>query len=277
MGSPPDHITALRANQMRATSGVNRGDPMGPAESLVLGDGYTLEDGAQEQQLATGDLTLLARLVFMTTMGDSVETVLLSKGQTQWLHLIDPIDPGTEYILIAQEAPPQELVSPDISGLSFGRGTRITLSDGSQCEVERVEIGQRLLTRDAGMQEVREVRRRTLRAAGQFAPVVIAQGAMGNAETLAVGQTHHMLLSNWRAEVLCGARDVLIAARDLVNDDTIFLRRGGFIEYITLLFDIPQIIYAEGVPCESGGLSASPRTRLDHQTAAELLHQMGRV
>ena len=217
---------------------------------------------------------IAARLTFMTQIGASVDALIIACDAPvarHYLYPLGPIEAGVEYALIAAEDAPREIPLADLTGMSFGRGTRITMSDGSQRPVEHVRAGDRVLTRDKGMQEVRWVGTRTVQGAGEFAPVVIAQGAMGNAEDITVSQAHRMLVSDWRAEVMVGSRDVLIRAADLVNDDTIYVRKGGFVEYTQLVFDQHQILYAEGVPTESLHMSGQILQGLPEDVANEVL------
>jgi hypothetical protein len=44
---------------------------------------------------------------------------------------------------------------------------------------------------------------------------------------------------------------VLVAAKHLVNCDTIYLRKGGDVDYVHLLFAEHEIITAAGIPSES--------------------------
>ena len=60
-----------------------------------------------------------------------------------------------------------------------------------------------------------------------------------------------MLIRGWQAELLFDEAEVLVAARHLVNGDTIHVAPCGAIEYIHLMFDRHEVIFAEGVPTES--------------------------
>ncbi|RLJ60293.1 Hint domain-containing protein [Litoreibacter meonggei] len=286
------------AAEFRVISGVNHGDPVAGVNDVCFGDGYSLKRRAQiysmdlaecvgvsahpvfsvsagSQIEAPGTHTRIsARLTFMTQIGASVDALIISCDSPvsrDYLYPLGPIESGVEYTLIAAEDFPREIPLADLTGMSFGRGTRITMSDGSQCPVEQLKTGDRVLTRDNGMQDIRWVGNRTVQGAGDFAPVVISQGAMGNAEDITVSQQHRMLVSDWRAEVMVGSRDVLISAIDLVNDDTIFIRKGGFVEYTQLVFDQHQILYAEGVPTESLHMSKQILKNLPEDIATQVL------
>lgn len=282
----------------RVSSGVNHGDPVGAIDDVCLGDVYMLKRSAEvvtldmkqsshETQKPLFDVIegsqieapgtkafIVARLTFMTQIGANVDALVIAcdaPASRHYFYPLGPIEAGTEYTVIAAEENPTEIPLADLTGMSFGRGTRITMSDGSQRPVETLIPGERVLTRDHGMQEIRWIGKRTVQAVGDFAPVVISPGALGNVETLNVSQQHRMLISNWRAEVMTGSRDVLISAIDLVNDDTIYVRSGGFVEYTQLVFDQHQILYAEGVPTESLHMTRDILAGLPHDVASEIL------
>lgn len=90
-----------------------------------------------------------------------------------------------------------------------------------------------------------------MRAAGHLAPVRIKANALGNSEDLWVSPQHRMYIGNSNAELMFGSSEVLVAAKALVNDDTIRQIEGGQVEYFHVLFQNHEIIYANGCPSES--------------------------
>lgn len=296
-------LGVFHAEQFRVTNGVQHGDAIGGDPQPCLGDTYTLDARAQPCDLALRQTsvksrtpvfttlpgstvepagtaaTLSARLTFMTQVGVTLEAYVISctvvtqdrPAPRYYLYATTPIEPAIAYTLIKIEAGPKELPCAQLSGLSFGRGTRVTLASGAQRRVEELTPGVRILTRDSGAQPIKWVGKRTVQAVGAFAPVMISQHALGNAEDLTLSQQHRIMISDWRAEVMMGSKDVLIRAADLVNDDTIYIRSGGFVEYTQLVFDDHQVIYAEGIPTESLNLTSDLLNNLPADIAHELL------
>ena len=132
----------------------------------------------------------------------------------------------------------------------FVAGTRIRTERG-EVPVEQLRVGDRVETRDNGLQPIRWIGNRAVEATGKFAPVVIERGTMGFHDTLALSPQHRVLVSHHMAELLFGEDEVLVAAKDLVNECSIRVCEGGMVEYFHLLFDEHQIIWSEGLQTES--------------------------
>ena len=143
--------------------------------------------------------------------------------------------------------------------MAFTRGTRITLASGAQKPIEELQVGDKVLTRDDGPQEVRWVGQNTRRAIGDFAPVLIREGTLNNENDLIVSPDHRLFIYQRDDAIGAGRSEVLVKVRHLINGDTVVRMEGGFVDYFQLLFDSHQIIYAEGIAAES--LLVDPRTR----------------
>ncbi len=140
------------------------------------------------------------------------------------------------------------------------RGTLVETTRG-QIAVEDLEAGDMVVTRDRGAQPIRWVGSKTVAGQGAFAPICIAQGAMGNTRDLLVSPNHRMVLEGRQMEVLFGTGEALVAANLLVNDTNIRPAPMEAVEYFHVLFDQHEVIFAEGIPTESfhpgqGGVDA---------------------
>ena len=132
----------------------------------------------------------------------------------------------------------------------FVAGTMIRTVDGDK-RVELIEPGDLVITRDEGPRPVRWVGSRRVKAQGDFAPIRIRAGTFGAHGDLLLSPQHRVLVRDSLAELLFGEDEVLVAARDLLNDRSVIRRCGGMVTYVHLMFDRHQVIYSEGLPTES--------------------------
>lgn len=132
----------------------------------------------------------------------------------------------------------------------FGRGTMIVTNTGEKA-IEDLVAGDKVLTKDNGLQDIRWIGSRTVPAKGKLAPIMIKAGAMSNDRDLMVSPQHRMVVEGWKSELLFGEREVLTAAKHLVNNDTIYVKEGGEVEYFHMLFDAHEIVFANGAASES--------------------------
>ena len=132
----------------------------------------------------------------------------------------------------------------------FVAGTLIRTQDGD-VPVEDLVPGDMVLTADDGYQPIRWAGRRRVAAVGPMAPIRIQAQTFGRHDALLVSPQHRVLVRDGLAELLFGESEVLVAAKNLVNDATVRVQEGGMVDYVHLLFDRHQIIYSEGLATES--------------------------
>lgn len=139
------------------------------------------------------------------------------------------------------------------------RDTLIDTEDGAVA-VQDIAIGDRVITRDNGVQTVRWIGCRRLRkpdlmAHPELRPVRIGAGALGHGRPrrdLLVSPQHRILVSDWRAQLFFGQDEVLVPAKALVDHHAITIERAtGPVDYYHILFDTHQVIYTEGAETES--------------------------
>jgi hypothetical protein len=129
-------------------------------------------------------------------------------------------------------------------------GTLIRTGNGLR-PVESLMPGDMVWTRDDGLQPLVWVGAREVEGLGRFAPVRFAPGAVGNGRALVVSPQHRMLVGGWRAELMFGEPEVLVAAVHLVNGDTICRVPVARVSYHHIMFDRHHVIEAEGAATES--------------------------
>lgn len=132
----------------------------------------------------------------------------------------------------------------------FVAGTLIATPAGDRC-AETLLPGDLVMTKDDGAQPLRWIGTRRVAATGDFAPILIQAGTLGQHRDLLVSPLHRVLIKDVLAELLFGEQEVLVAARDLLNDHTITRREGGEVTYVHLMFDRHQVVFSEGLETES--------------------------
>lgn len=141
-------------------------------------------------------------------------------------------------------------VTTDLGPACFTRGAMINTIDGPRA-IETLKPGDFVMTRDNGPQEIRWIGRQVMRAIDKFAPIRFCKGSIGNTKDITVSQQHRMLITGWQAELFFGEEEILVAAKHLVNHDTIHVSKQQTVEYLHLLFDDHEIIEGDGVYSES--------------------------
>ncbi|WP_299545966.1 Hint domain-containing protein, partial [uncultured Tateyamaria sp.] len=142
--------------------------------------------------------------------------------------------------------------------ICFTPGTRIATPRG-EIPVERLNAGDKVITRDNGAQTLRWVGRRDLtpdemRANDAFQPILIREGALGKGlpdRDLLVSPQHRMLINSDLAEVMFEEREVLVAAKHLTGLDGVDQVQTGAVSYLHLMFDQHEVVLAEGAWSES--------------------------
>jgi len=108
-----------------------------------------------------------------------------------------------------------------------------------------------VITQDNGVQPLRWTGRRKVSATGQYAPIRIAANTFGRHRDLLLSPLHRVLIRDSLSEILFGEPEVLVAARDLINDLSVQRIEGGTVTYVHILFDQHQVVYSEGLETES--------------------------
>ena len=149
----------------------------------------------------------------------------------------------------------------------FTAGTAIRTPNG-EVLIDTLQVGDMVTTMDNGAQPIRwigtqRLSHRQLQARPNLRPILIRQGLLGATRNLLVSPQHSMLLGP----------ETLVRAKHLVDvpKSGIRIAHGKkTINYVHLMFDAHQIIFAENTPSESfypgpmavNGLTLSAKAKL---------------
>ncbi|ETW12567.1 hypothetical protein ATO8_11134 [Roseivivax marinus] len=293
---PAQSVSVYRAGQFRVSNGANLGDGISFCDELMLDDIYRLSPVAapvrlsllpsDEPSLTVGpdgdvgrpgaDIHLDCALTFMSGDGSTTEALVMvetdAEGNVDGVYLLPlaPLRPRADYALVGIDRDRAAQVFAQVACVSFTRGTMITMASGAQRAIETLEVGDRVLTRDDGVQEIRWIGHSTVRAIGEFAPIVIRAGTLNNINDLIVSPDHRLFIYQRTDRLGAGRSELLVKARHLVNGDSVTRMNGGFVDYYQMLFDHHQIIYAEGIAAESMLIDTRTRGALPADLPASL-------
>ncbi|WP_420863096.1 Hint domain-containing protein [Algirhabdus cladophorae] len=270
-------IPVIRAEAFCAIEGVNVGDAISFAEELQVEDIYSLTKGAPTARLGLSAVAQASHfyigqdselgmpnaevhvdscLTFMAPDGSTREILLFVELYEQgveaiYLHPLGSLDVHTRYTLVGIDTDTPSAKLADVSAVAFAAGTHITLASGEQRKIENLKPGDRVLTRDAGAQEIRWIGKQTARAVGPLSPIRIKAGTLNNLGDLILSPNHRLFVYQRTDRVGAGRPEILVKAQNLVNGTTVIEEPGGFIDYVQILFDEHHIIYAEGIAAET--------------------------
>ncbi len=140
----------------------------------------------------------------------------------------------------------------------FTPGTMIATPRG-EVAVENLRVGDRIITRDNGMQEIRWLGRRELSwkdlaSAPHLKPVLIRQGALGNGlpeRDMLVSPNHRLLVANDRTALYFDEHEVLVAAKHLVAGKGVHSVDAAGATYLHFMCDRHEVVLSNGAWTES--------------------------
>lgn len=140
----------------------------------------------------------------------------------------------------------------------FTPGTMIATPKGER-PVESLQVGDKVITRDSGIQEIRWIGQRGLNGreltrAPHLRPILVQKGALGNGlpeRDMLVSPNHRMLVANDRTALYFDEHEVLVAAKHLVNHRGIQQLNSLSANYIHFMFDRHEVVLSDGAWTES--------------------------
>src|SRR6056297_40252 len=225
---------------------------------------------------------------FVVTDGARSYTVTLIEvggGAAPLLMFLDDIPPsGTEMWVVHHtlDRTTDRSTGIDSGGvICFTPGTRIETPEGPRL-VEELREGDMVQTKDDGAQPIEWVGSRRMSGARLFAmphlrPIRISAGALGidrPQSELLVSPGHRMLVKGRVAQALFNTSEVLVAARDLVNNRTVVVDvMAREVTYVHLLLPRHQVLWANGVETESFHPAGTALSTLSERDRKRLLER----
>jgi hypothetical protein len=126
-------------------------------------------------------------------------------------------------------------------------------------KVQDLRIGDRLMTRDNGLQQVRWIGRKNLDQKKltfdpRFRPIRIRKGALGPdmpTQDMIVSPNHRMLITGPHLSINFGEEEMLVAAKHLVGLAGIEVMPAQDVTYLHLLCDRHEVLLVDGAWTES--------------------------
>lgn len=153
----------------------------------------------------------------------------------------------------------------------FTRGTKIRTARG-EVAVEELHVGDRVVTRDHGLQAIRWIGARQVEGKGPFAPVCIDANTYGSHDRLLLSQQHRILIKGAAAQLVCGVDEVLVRAKHLIDGEGVRLETSGaMVEYFHILCDAHEVLWSNGLETESFHPGEQVLNAMDAEIRAEVL------
>jgi len=140
----------------------------------------------------------------------------------------------------------------------FTRGAQVSTVKGL-IRIEDLRVGDRVMTRDNGLQDVRWIGHKALPASAldrdtRLRPIRIREGALGGGVPMAdmvVSPNHRMLITGANLAMHFGEEEMLIAAKHLVGLPGIDVLPAQDTTYVHVLCDRHQVLMVDGAWTES--------------------------
>lgn len=230
-------------------------------DTLIGGAGSDTQLGGDDRDTFTG-----------TTAGDSIDggeggidfdtLDLRDWGKSATNIIYDPNNPenGIVEFLDPQGNIVGTLTFENIENIvpCFTPGTAIATPRGERA-VEELAEGDRVVTRDNGIQEIRWIGQRTLDYgqlgnAHHLKPILVTKGCLGQGlpeRDMLVSPNHRFLVANERTMLYFEEHEVLVAAKHLIDNRTIRPVNSLGITYVHFMCDRHEVVLANGCWTES--------------------------
>lgn len=142
-----------------------------------------------------------------------------------------------------------------IDVICFAQDTMIATISGERA-VQTLHAGDRIITRDNGLQEIAWIGHKTVELATQpkLRPILIKAGSLGHNQPerdILVSPNHRMLIANDVTSLLFDERETLVAAKHLVGKTGVEIAAPHSVTYYHILFENHEVVLGNGAWSES--------------------------
>ncbi len=238
------------------------------------------EDAAQGDTTAKVDVTIAEPIMSLNVVdktrgGFGIDAMTFESvvgkepAENSACDILNLIGADVDFIQLDADAPGagvvefangQKIAFSDIDRVvpCFTPGTAIATPKG-EVAVEALKPGDRVLTRDNGIQTISWVGTKRLdfaqlKAAPQLRPIKIKAGALGDnmpERDMLVSPSHRMLIVSHQAELYFSQSEVLVAAQHMLAMDGVEVSEQPYITYIHIMCENHEIVLSDGAWSES--------------------------
>lgn len=140
--------------------------------------------------------------------------------------------------------------SMDYSVMCFGGDVPVMTPNGARA-ASKLGVGERVQTLDNGFARIAWIGCTTVAGFGAAAAVEFAPHAIGNATRMVLSQQHRVLVRSEQGALLFGSHETLLPAKAFVGLAGVRLRPVAKQQYVHILTENHEVIFAAGAPCET--------------------------
>lgn len=279
----------------------------GPSDILTLDNTAARADlyrrAGKTVRRMFGNVMRLPQDPFIAEIGLFKSYFTVTDGLQEWTVMVVGTGAGRQPLVLFQDdVPPGEtvlwIVKDRIEAairtapqavpqgvICFTPGTQIATPDGPRDVLSLME-GDAVVTQDNGPAEILWIGRRVISGARMqvdphLRPIRLLEGALDRDvpdSGLLVSPDHRMVLRGARARYLFNAEEVLVTARDLINDKTVVTAYDvRHVIYIHMMLAQHEIVFANGVPTETFHPASAALASLRPEEQARLLTRVPEI